>query len=560
MLWLLSAAAFAAVLAAGDPGSADVRAEPPVLVGSSLGMPPAINASCGSGRCWFPAGGFAVDESTLAVQVSLDADGDTCEASGPGGVVYTSYDAGRSWELAWFIGKHVAAPPSWAPGLRSGPPFCGATGSLLPGGGLLCPAVSLKDSKPALAHDGTGTVELPTLLWTTRQGKLTATAQAKKIKMRCPEAARTLPGGWAPGPVRPAGGTASYRIATCAPEGGNATQVIMRSLDGGWEWKTISTVPPWTCLFTAGKYPRGDEIALGVVDQKALLVINRVTTASVGAQHKYVNYTMNWSPDLGKTWVRWGPEHNISRAMAGQWSVMPKVLQLPSGEIMLAGGRPGVMVWVGGREEGTKWRSINVAAHHNQGVAALGPRAGRDWAFAPALEHLGPSTAPVPNDHDQKCCSHPNCTSNGAWCQSTAYTSLMPVGGGSGSGFCVVYDRLANGWGGPPGQWGQTDSEIVMLSRFVRAVRLANPKNIAEVFSMRFQLKSDDDSDASDSETYALLDRNGLPLIPMGVYSAEPVSAGHGSVRVLLCSQACARVCTLANAECCCRLPNSRPG
>ena len=62
---------------------------------------------------------------------------------------------------------------------------------------------------------------------------------------------------------------------------------------------------------------------------------------------------------------------------------------------------------------------------------------------------------------------------------------------------------------------------------------------------MRFQLKSDDDSDASDPETYALLDRNGLPLIPMGVYSAEPVSAGHGSVRFLLRSQACARASAL---------------
>ena len=98
-----------------------------------------------------------------------------------------------------------------------------------------------KLGSPRTGVYGTGTVELPGLLWTTHQGKLTATAQAKKIKMRCPEGARTLPGGWAPGPVRPAGGTASYRIATCAPEGGNATQVIMRSLDGGWEWEGLGS-------------------------------------------------------------------------------------------------------------------------------------------------------------------------------------------------------------------------------------------------------------------------------------------------------------------------------
>ena len=44
-----------------------------------------------------------------------------------------------------------------------------------------------------------------------------------------------------------------------------------------------------------GKYPRADEIALGVVDGEGLLVVNRVTTSSVGAQHHYVNYTMCWS-------------------------------------------------------------------------------------------------------------------------------------------------------------------------------------------------------------------------------------------------------------------------
>lgn len=462
---------FAAVVLAGSSadrsaGSVDVRFEPPVLVGSSLGMPPAINSSCGAGRCWFPAGGYAVDQSTLAVEVSLVADGDMCEATGAKSVVYTSHDAGRSWELAWYIGNHVGSPPSWAPGLRSGPSFCGATGSLLPGGGLLCPAISAKDARPGLVHGGTGIVELPALLWSTHQGKLTSTAQTKKLKLRCPEGARTLPGGWGPGPVQPVGSTALYRVATCSAKGGNATQVIMRSLDGGWEWDTISTIPPWTCLYTAGKYPRADEIALGVVDNKGLLVINRVTTSKVGAQHKYVNYTMNYSGDLGKSWTRWGPEHNVSRAMAGQWSVMPKVLQLPNGEIMLAGGRPGVMIWVGGREQGTQWRSINVVAYHNKGVASLGPRAGREWAFVSALEHLAPSTAPVPNHQDAKCCPHPNCTSNGAWCQSTAYTSLVPVGGSNGSEFCVIYDRLANGWGGPPGQWGMYD----------------------KVFSMRFQL------------------------------------------------------------------------
>ena len=78
---------------------------------------------------------------------------------------------------------------------------------------------------------------------------------------------------------------------------------------------------------------------------------------------------------------------------------------------------------------------------------------------------MPPSTAPVPNSLDGSCCTHPNCTQNGAWCQTTGYNSLIVLGGGQQ--FSIVYDRLANGWGGPPGQWGAVD----------------------RVFSVRFTLK-----------------------------------------------------------------------
>ena len=144
--------------------------------------------------------------------------------------------------------------------------------------------------------------------------------------------------------------------------------------------------------------------------------------------------------------------------MAGQWSVMPKVVQLASGEIMLAGGRPGVMVWVGGRNEGSKWRTLNIAAEHNAGLAPTSASLFEAQSLHPRRHQC--RTAPTTS----KCCSHPNCTDNGAWCQSTAYTSLMPVGGNA---FVILYDRLANGLGGPPGQWGLYD----------------------EVFSMRFTLE-----------------------------------------------------------------------
>ena len=260
-------------------------------------------------------------------------------------------------------------------------------------------------------------------------------------------------------------------------------------VDGGWRWETISTIPAWRDLYMFGKYPRADEIALGVVDGTGLLI--RVTTSSIGAQHHYVNYTMCCSNNLGKTWTLYGPDHNVSRAMAGQWSAMPKILQLPRGEVLLAGGRPGIFLWRGGRAEGTQWRVINLVAEHNRGLVAL-PGHHPEWGYDPELASLTSVSA----NNQTKCCPHPNCTANGAWCQSTAYSSITPVGPralASNSAvtidetldarlkeeaeFVILYDRLASGWGGPPGQWGELD----------------------RVFSMRFRLAVDKRTHVPDS-------------------------------------------------------------
>ena len=180
---------------------------------------------------------------------------------------------------------------------------------------------------------------------------------------------------------------------------------------------------------------------------------------------------MLWSDNLGRSWKRFGPERNVSRAMAGQWSVLPRMLQLPSGELLLSGGRPGIFVWVGGRDEGREWRRVNICAEHNAGLT---PALRAGWGFEPTLATLEPWAAPVPNEHDGPCCeppdlapkalspsdltrtcatllagTHPNCTENGAWCQTTGYTSVMPLDKDR-SQFVIAYDRLANGWGGPP--------------------------------------------------------------------------------------------------------------
>ena len=91
------------------------------------------------------------------------------------------------------------------------------------------------------------------------------------------------------------------------------------------------------------------------------------------------------------------------------------------------------------------------------------------------MGHLPPKALP-PSDLTHTCATllagtHPNCTENGAWCQTTgckskdttehlifqpvskislrADTSVMPLDKDR-SQFVMTYDRLANGWGGPP--------------------------------------------------------------------------------------------------------------
>ena len=48
--------------------------------------------------------------------------------------------------------------------------------------------------------------------------------------------------------------------------------------------------------------------------------------------------------------------------------------------------------------------------------------------------------------------------------ESTSYTSLVDL---DGDGTLIVhYDRLANGWPGPPGQWGDRDRTFSLRFRY----------------------------------------------------------------------------------------------
>ena len=133
------------------------------------------------------------------------------------------------------------------------------------------------------------------------------------------------------------------------------------------------------------------------------------------------SYCKSYSSDEGDTWS--APEE-----MADVRSVLPQLTVLDNGLILLAGGREGVFLWICADGEGKAWERFNLAEHHNAFVSDAEMRYADE--FCPGETRAKPD-------------------------QSTAYTGMVATGPDE---VLICYDRLANGWAGAPGPWGQCDA------------------------------------------------------------------------------------------------------
>lgn len=118
---------------------------------------------------------------------------------------------------------------------------------------------------------------------------------------------------------------------------------------------------------------------------------------------------------------------------AGLGSVRPRLVTYgPTNEnVLLVGGREGLMAWTTNMHAGGIWQSINLAEAHNAAVQA---------AALPAAWLYPPSYANRTRSHSFSVQG------------STSYTSLIEVAPAKGH-FTLLYDHLAQGWLGPgPGQ------------------------------------------------------------------------------------------------------------
>lgn len=185
------------------------------------------------------------------------------------------------------------------------------------------------------------------------------------------------------------------------------SNLAVRSDDGGRTWRFLSVVADWRQVPDAREGP--DESNTVRLADGRLLCVYRVGSGT--------DYHKSYSSDEGATWTP--PER-----MEGVFSVEPQLVRLDNGLILLSGGRPGLYLWVCSDGEGKRWERFNLASHHN----ACRPEE--------ALRYP-----------DAFCAGQDSSL-------STSYTGMMKVGPNE---VLLSYDRLANGWHGAPGPWGQAD-------------------------------------------------------------------------------------------------------
>ena len=144
------------------------------------------------------------------------------------------------------------------------------------------------------------------------------------------------------------------------------------------------------------------------------------------------------SSDGGKSW---GEPFET-----GTWAVAPNLFQMKSGAIVLTSGRPAIGLWVADSADVSmwgKWQFHNIMKVHN--AAVMNP-AHQYPAVDAAVENVSSPHYPVGYN-------------NAGRDASTAYTGLSSLDDDT---LLLSYDRLANGWAGPPGPLGDSDMVFTM--------------------------------------------------------------------------------------------------
>ena len=180
-------------------------------------------------------------------------------------------------------------------------------------------------------------------------------------------------------------------------------------------WKQLSEIP-WRSEY-------GDHADGPGEPSTARLASGRLMCIFRSDARQY--YYAATSDSDGRTWTEPTP--------LGSWSVKPRLrVMRQTGIVVLTGGRPGINLWASA-DEGVSWERFNLAKVHNGLVANTSLQ-----YDAQVVNASGPrdhTALPTP--------------------QTSSYTGLVEADDGA---LVVSYDRIANGWHGPPGAWGAADT------------------------------------------------------------------------------------------------------
>ncbi len=188
----------------------------------------------------------------------------------------------------------------------------------------------------------------------------------------------------------------------------------------GITWTFLSLIASWKD--TPGAKEGPDESATVRLTDGRLMCVYRIGSGRDQLFHKSV------SADEGQSWSK--PE-----AIAGAWSVQPRLASVGEHSILLAGGRPGLFLWANEDGTGGDWQRISLAAHHNE-------------LFDDPAFHF-----------EEEVCSGEG---RAKPTQTTSYTGLAAI---SPDEAILCYDRLANGWDAAPGPWGQKSAAFAVRIR-----------------------------------------------------------------------------------------------
>ena len=183
------------------------------------------------------------------------------------------------------------------------------------------------------------------------------------------------------------------------------------------------------------------------------------------------------SSDGGK---RWGASFPT-----GTWSVSPNLFVMKSGAVVLTAGRPSIGLWVSSFDTTPpKWEFHNVIQVHNAKVteaAHMYPDIDAAVQNVSSPHFSGEVDATTCNAagtcnagsarncancvHSCTQCTY-TCVKSSPHCSSTtAYTGLTLL---DEETLLLAYDRLANGWSGPPGKLGTSDSVFTMTVKITK--------------------------------------------------------------------------------------------